>query len=194
MKSKKADKHNKNYQISTGSWLFINTRSVMLFVRLHSQRDLKKLLYRMTSNHYSNKRKSQIDRSLYSQMYARLRGLNVCIETIRIHLVKNSLFRCCPSKKPLVNAKNRNRWMPLLKRWASWNKEEWQKVLLSNGSKSCLLGSDDIKCYIRHPIHKNNLPRYQIPTVKHSGNVMIWSCFGTSGLEPLEKCYAAIHL
>lgn len=49
-----------------------------------------------------------------------------------------------------------------------------------------MLGSDGVK-YIRYPIHTRNFARYQIATNKHGGgNVMVWGCFGMTGIRSLH--------
>ena len=87
----------------------------------------------------------------------------------------------------MVNLKNRKARVEFAKNHIKWSKEDWKNVLFSDESKYCLFGSDGVQ-YIRRPINSRNWPKYQIPTMKHGGgNVMVWGCFGLSGVGPLHR-------
>ena len=95
-------------------------------------------------------------------------GFRPSSKTVQRRLVAAGLHGRRPAKKPLISIKNRKARVEFAKRHIGWQIEDWKKVIFSDESKFLLFGSDGIK-YVRRPIGKKFDPRYQLPTVKHSG-------------------------
>ena len=106
--------------------------------------------------------------------------------TVQRRLVDAGLLGRLPTKKPFISKKNRSARVSCAKKHRNWTVEDWRKELWSDESKFNLFGSDGIK-YVRRPEGKRFEPKYQLPTVKHGcGSVMVWGCFGYSGVGPLH--------
>ena len=85
------------------------------------------------------------------------------------------------------SAKNRAARLKFAKRHLSWTNKEWEKVVWSDESKFLLFGTDGIS-FVRRPIGKRFHPRYQLPTVKHGGGlVMVRGCFSLGKMGPLHR-------
>lgn len=92
-----------------------------------------------------------------------------------------------PAKKPFINVKNRAKRVAWAKAHMGWTRTEWSQVLWSDESKYNLFGSDGVK-YVRHPVGSRFDPKYQTPTMKHSGgSVIVWGCFSGRGIGPLRR-------
>ena len=63
----------------------------------------------------------------------------------------------------------------------------WQKVLLSNKTKTDLFGLN-IKCYVWHIPNTAHRPKNTTPTVKHGGgSLMLWGCFSSAETGALVR-------
>uniref|UniRef100_A0A8R1HZ05 HTH_Tnp_Tc3_2 domain-containing protein n=1 Tax=Caenorhabditis japonica TaxID=281687 RepID=A0A8R1HZ05_CAEJA len=107
--------------------------------------------------------------------------------TIRQRLIDAGMFGRRPVKKPYISDRNRAARVAWARAHLNWTQSQWERVLWSDESKSMLFGLDGIS-YAKRPVGTRFNPKYQTPTVKHSGgNVMVWSCFSCYGVGPLHR-------
>jgi len=84
-----------------------------------------------------------------------------------------------PVKKPLLTAFQMKRRYNFANKYATWTKEQWEKVLFSN--ETMIMQFESTSASVRRLAGQRNNPQYTIPTVKHSPKLMVWGCFGSGG-------------
>uniref|UniRef100_A0A8R1E800 Transposable element Tcb1 transposase n=2 Tax=Caenorhabditis japonica TaxID=281687 RepID=A0A8R1E800_CAEJA len=97
------------------------------------------------------------------------------------------MFGRTPVMKPYISDHNRAARVAWARAQLNRTQSEWERVLWTDESKFMLFGSDGIS-YVRRPVGSRFNTKYQTPTVKHDGgNEMVWSCFSTHEVGPLNR-------
>ncbi|KAF2366704.1 Transposase Tc1-like [Trinorchestia longiramus] len=90
-------------------------------------------------------------------------------EKIKRHLGATALFARVLTKKPFIQEKNRKIRLKFAKEHESWSTKDWKKVFWN---KLHLFRSYGQR-YVRRPKGTRMDPRYQHPTVKHGGALVM---------------------
>jgi transposase len=94
------------------------------------------------------------------------------------------------AKKPLITDKIKKKRLAFAKKYRSWTKEDWGKVMFSDESTFRTLRM--VSRTVRRPIGSYRYSsRYTVKTIKHPAGMMAWACFtgdfGRGGLYFLPQ-------
>lgn len=107
-------------------------------------------------------------------------GLHASTRTVRRRLVDEFGLRARrPAKKPLINAKQRQKRLQFCNKYKHYTVADWNKVLFSDESTFCQFGSSVRS--VRRPVGERYNQRYTLATVKHCPKVMVWGSFSGMG-------------
>jgi hypothetical protein len=110
-------------------------------------------------------------------------GKKVHPDTIRRVLKEYGYNGGVARKEPYINEKNRKKRLVFAKQFIS--KNSWWNNVFANESKFNLFGPDERKIVCRKRNQALNF-RNLNPTIKHGGgNVMVWVCTSSKGVEKL---------
>ena len=103
--------------------------------------------------------------------------ISVSTSTVKSRLASAGLNGRIARRKPLLTAHHRQLRLQFAKKYKTWTKEDWKRVVWSDESKFNLFRSDG-RTYIRRRVSEEFIDNCVFPTVKHGGgSVMIWGCF-----------------
>ena len=105
-----------------------------------------------------------------------------CVDTVKRILKAQGLNGRIRIKKPRLTKRHKKLRLKFAKKYKSWKKEDWEKVIFSDETRISRIGSDG-KRYIWRKVGETLSNRIIEPTVKGGGgNIMIWGCFGINGV------------
>jgi transposase len=113
--------------------------------------------------------------------------VNVSAQTVRNMFKKKGLKSSVKKKKPFLNIKHRRQRLEFARKYQHWTIDDWKRVIFSDETKVCRLGSDGRKWCWKIPgsALQSNLVN---PTVKFGGgSIMVWGCMPAKGVGFLAK-------
>ncbi|GFV18916.1 transposable element Tcb1 transposase [Trichonephila clavipes] len=95
-------------------------------------------------------------------------------------------LRGCKSRpKPLQTEFQRKRRLTWAREHSLWTIKDWEKVIFSDESQSCIYGNQS-RVYVRRRTHEEFSPQCLKPTVKYPTKVMVWGCMSSHGVGRLH--------
>ena len=112
---------------------------------------------------------------------AELQIADICPQTVRNRLYEVDLHGKSLVEKPLLTKKHIKARLEFCKTYQNWTKNDWERVLFSDESKINLHGSDGRR-YTWKKRGQPLQPKDVKQKIKHDKYVMVWGCFGSSGV------------
>lgn len=111
----------------------------------------------------------------------------ISLTTVKRRLREKGMIGRVAVKKPLLRPVNKEKRLKFAQEHVGWTIEKWKSVLWTDESKFELFGSHR-RQYVRRKVNERFKSECIAPTVKHGGgSVMVWGCFGHSGVGQLVK-------
>ena len=104
--------------------------------------------------------------------------------TVQRHIYAAGVHNSRPVEKPIIYLKNRKARIEFAKIHIGSTTNKWRKVIFSDEATFLMFRSDGIK-YVRGPDVQRFHHRYQLPTVKHGGGIVVF--FGYFMLEKIAR-------
>jgi transposase len=130
----------------------------------------------------------QFDTAVEAQKYlAETQNVVVSTKTIRRNLMEAGLRSTTKIKKPLLKPRHIKERLAFCRKYKSWTKDDWRRVLWSDETKVNRMGSDGRKWCWKKPGAQRQ-PNHVQQTVKHGGgNIMVWGCMSVHGVGNLVR-------
>jgi len=107
--------------------------------------------------------------------------------TVRRVLCDAGLNGRVARKKPLLSKVQKKKRLAWAKKYKSWTKKDWEKVLFSDESPFTLFPNSG-KLYVRRRVGEEFLDECISPTVKFGGGkIQVWGCFSYCGAGSLYR-------
>lgn len=112
---------------------------------------------------------------------------NVSVSTVKKRLQEAGLNGRVARNKPKLTKKQRMARLEWAKKYRSWSKSDWEKVLWSDESPFTLFIKGG-KVFVRRREWETYAPCCMQPTVKFGGgHINVWGCFSAQGVESLYQ-------
>ena len=101
--------------------------------------------------------------------------------TVKRRLVEHGLNGRVAASKPLLKSQNKQKRLLWARKYRSYTKEDWEKVLFADESKFEIFGNK-WRIYVRRRKNEKFVSSCLKATVKHGGgNIQVWGCFSYNG-------------
>ena len=112
---------------------------------------------------------------------------DVSVQTVRRALERSGLHARIRPKKPLLRPRHRSQRLAFARKYQNWTVEDWRRVVWSDETKVCLLGSSG-RSYCWRRSGGPLLEHHILPTLKHGGgSILAWGCMTARGLGYLVR-------
>ena len=113
--------------------------------------------------------------------------------SVKRRLVEHGLNGRAAASKPLLRSQNKQKGLLCARKYRSYTKEDWEKVLFADESKFEVFGNKR-RVYVRRRENEKFVSSWLKATVKHSGgNIQVWGCFSYNGVGDLCKVQSTLE-